>query len=70
MILSAPKRMQMEDITASIHSEDLAHVLALVPMADISALVRVPGYLVVAGIAALPHPSFAHMAKAGRCLVS
>jgi len=57
-----------EPITASIHSEDPARVLAPAPTADISAAVPAPGHFAVPGIGALPHPSFARTGRVGRCL--
>jgi hypothetical protein len=55
-------------LTASIHSEDPARVLAPAPTADISAPGPAPGPLVVAGIVALPHPSFARTGRGDRGL--
>src|SRR6266436_4565300 len=57
-----------QPITASIHSEDPALVLAPAPTADISAPVPAPGHCAVSGIGALPHPSFARTGRVGRCL--
>jgi hypothetical protein len=60
--------MQLKNVTASIHSADLAHVLALVPTADSAAPGHVPGHLGVVGTAALPHPSFARRERIGKRL--
>ena len=63
------RREGEKKLTASIHSADPARVPAPVPTADTSAPVPVPGHLVVAGTAALPHPSCTRTVRVDRGLV-
>ena len=58
-----------EQLTASIHSADPARVRVPAAIADTPAPVPVPGYLVVAGTAALPHPSCTRTVRVDRGLV-
>jgi hypothetical protein len=60
--------MARSAIIASIHSADLAPVLAPAAIADISAPVPAPGRCAVSGSRTLPHPSYARMGRIGRRL--
>src|SRR5262245_51017125 len=57
-----------QEVTASIHSADLAHVHASAAIAHTSAPVLAPGHCAVAGSRVLLHPSSARRGRIGKCL--